>query len=277
MEMKLCRKENLDEVIAFVLNINGIRQHRCKPFTVDSTRKEIFSAYTSYLEREDYQVLLQYDNEELVTVMAVMVIEEDRYLQLVSGVYSKRDYPEACDSLVGYLEKRYSGYKYYVNLPEENREAVEYYGVNGFTLLDDAVMYEFTDFSGMRISEGVQEMDAENAEDIYAFIDRFTAEDTYWKPERLREHPEKFIILGYFDNGIKGAVMAQVYRDNSVEIMGLYGEGRSGLVTSLAWIAGLKGISRISWYIDDKSDVYLAESLDFTYYDSNLCCMKLLP
>lgn len=279
MEVVKGTLNELEEISRFAYEKNKTIEDRCRPFLVNESLESIRDSYKRYIEEDFFDVLLQYDGERLVGVTAVFWIVEDLYIQLTMGIFTVGNYIEVVNVYMDYFMDNFKGYKLYINTPKEHKRSIDFYNEKGFKLLEDAVLYHLDDLSNGSILNEVELLNPSNQNEIYCYLNQFMTEETYWNVERLKEHPEKFIILGYFQDGLKGTIHAQIYRDNSIEIVGLSALNvsiKKILINALIKVSEDRKINKIQLYTEDYDEVRLGTELGFYYYDSNICFFKTL-
>jgi len=279
MSIVRCTMNELEEASKFAYEKNQNIEYRCRPFLLNEPLESIKEAYKRHIETDFFDVLLQYDSDKLVGVTGVYWLVEDSYISITRGLFAEKDYSIVANRFLDYFKANYKGYKFYINTAKEHKKSIAFYSENGFELLEDAVLYNLHDLSNGSISDGIELLNSKNQDEIYSDLARFMTEDTYWNVERLKSCPDKFIIMGYFQDGIKGTILAQIYRDNSIEICGLEALNvniKKILLNALAKVADEKNVPKIMLYTEEDDDVKLGVELGYQYYDSNVCFLKTL-
>lgn len=272
-----CTLERLREASEFAYARNKFEAYRCRPFSLTETLEQIEESYENCINREYHEVLLQYENDKLVGVTGVYWMVEDKYLSISRGIFAEGDYFNIADGFMDYLKSKFKGYKLYINTAKEHKKSLEFYNMNKFEMLEDAVLYDLYDFSDGRMIGEIEEINNGNRDSIFNYLETVMTEDTYWNIERLSKNLSKFIVLGYFDSGIKGALYAQIYKDNSVEIFAILSETsnvKRSLLNALTYVCDKIKSNRLILYTEDKEEVEMAVEMGYQYYDSNVCFLK---
>ena len=269
----------LSDAAQFAHKRNIIKEYRCRPFLHNDSLNKIKNDYKKYILQDYHDVLLQYNNDVLVGVTGVFWMEEDNYLSISRGIFAEGNYDEVAKGFLEYLKRNFSGYKLYINTAKEHTKSIDFYNINGFELLEDAVLYNLYDFSASEFDTRIQDINETNCNEIYNYLSAIMTEDTYWNIERLSKNIDKFIVLGYFDEEIKGAIYAQIYSDNTVEIFSIRADDFSLveiMMNALAKKCQTINAEKLMLYTEDDKEVQVAIKLGYCYFDSNVCFLKKL-
>jgi len=279
MKILKCTLDDLDLIAEFAYTKNKIETERCRPFLANDSIEKIKVAYTRDIIEKERDILLMYDKDKLIGFTAFFWIPEDKYLQLIRGIYALNNYDLVASNFLNYFKENFRDYKMYTNNAKEHLNYNNFFLSRDFEQLEDAQLYKLEDYSNGFFSSKINYLNQTNEDAIYLYMNKFIDEDTYWTTERLKNNLDKFIILGYFDKTIKGYIEAQIYKDNSIEICGLEAESKkikSELMSALSKISDEKGFSSIFLYSERKDEIDIAKELNYKYYDSNICFMKQL-
>jgi len=279
MKILKCTLDDLDLIAEFAYTKNKIETERCRPFLANDSIEKIKVAYTRDIIEKERDILLMYDKDKLIGFTAFFWIPEDKYLQLIRGIYALNNYDLVASNFLNYFKENFRDYKMYTNNAKEHLNYNNFFLSKDFEQLEDAQLYKLEDYSNGFFSSKIDYLNQTNEDAIYLYMNKFIDEDTYWTTERLKNNLDKFIILGYFDKTIKGYIEAQIYKDNSIEICGLEAESKkikSELMSALSKISDEKGFSSIFLYSERKDEIDIAKELNYKYYDSNICFMKQL-
>jgi len=279
MKILKCTLDDLDLIAEFAYTKNKIETERCRPFLANDSIEKIKVAYTRDIIEKERDILLMYDKDKLIGFTAFFWIPEDKYLQLIRGIYALNNYDLVASNFLNYFKENFRNYKMYTNNAKEHLNYNNFFLSKDFEQLEDAQLYKLEDYSNGFFSSKIDYLNQTNVDAIYLYMNKFIDEDTYWTTERLKNNLDKFIILGYFDKTIKGYIEAQIYKDNSIEICGLEAESKkikSELMSALSKISNEKGFSSIFLYSERKDEIDIAKELNYKYYDSNICFMKQL-
>jgi len=279
MKILKCTLDDLDLIAEFAYTKNKIETERCRPFLANDSIEKIKVAYTRDIIEKERDILLMYDKDKLIGFTAFFWIPEDKYLQLIRGIYALNNYDLVASNFLNYFKENFRDYKMYTNNAKEHLNYNNFFLSRDFEQLEDAQLYKLEDYSNGFFSSKIDYLNQTNEDAIYLYMNKFIDEDTYWTTERLKNNLDKFIILGYFDKTIKGYIEAQIYKDNSIEICGLEAESKkikSELMSALSKISDEKGFSSIFLYSERKDEIDIAKELNYKYYDSNICFMKQL-
>lgn len=279
MKILKCTLDDLDLIAEFAYTKNKIETERCRPFLANDSIEKIKVAYTRDIIEKERDILLMYDKDKLIGFTSFFWIPEDKYLQLIRGIYALNNYDLVASNFLNYFKENFRDYKMYTNNAKEHLNYNNFFLSRDFEQLEDAQLYKLEDYSNGFFSSKIDYLNQTNEDAIYLYMNKFIDEDTYWTTERLKNNLDKFIILGYFDKTIKGYIEAQIYKDNSIEICGLEAESKkikSELMSALSKISDEKGFSSIFLYSERKDEIDIAKELNYKYYDSNICFMKQL-
>ncbi len=279
MNIKECKIEKLNQIVDFVYTKNILKNFRCRPFLIDETSENIKQFYKRYIESESSSILLQYDKDKLIGVCPIYWIKDDKYLSITAGIFAEENYSFISKNFLDYLKQKFNSYTLFVNIAKEHNEAISFYTENNFSKLEDAELYVLEDFSNLTFNKNVHEINIKNSDEIFNYLNKLMDENTYWNTKRLSKNLDKFFILAYFDNGIKGAIYAQIYKNNSVEIFGMLSENRKIqkiLMQSLASQCKKINATKLILYSEDKNEILLAKEIGYKYLDSNICYMLKL-
>ena len=279
MNIKLCTNEQIIDAAKFAFERNAIEEYRCRPFLLNESYENIEKSYREYVDKEFQDILLQYENEELVGVTGIYWIKEDNYLSIIRGIFAEGIFSIVARNFIEYLESEYCGYKLYINTAKEHKKSIEFFTKSGFELLEDAQLYNLYDFEDCKYDESVTDLNQSNKSQIFDYLNTIITDDTYWNVERVSDNLDKFIVLGYYKDGIKGALYAQIYKDKSVEIFGMVAEdykSKKSLIKSLGYRCKEMKAKKLILYSENIEEIEVAIDLGFKYYDSNVCFVKVL-
>lgn len=274
-----CSIEELDYAARFAYERNGVDHLRCRPFEQNESFESIRASFEKYVQSNHGDVLLQVHSNSLVGVTCVEWIEKDKYLALTHGVFFAGQCSRVLDNYLEHLKLEFPNYHLYANVINEHNQLIEYYKNNGFNMLEDAVLYELSEFSGSVYSSKVERLNNENSEAIYTKLSCMMTEDTYWNIERLSSNLDKFIILGYYDEIMQGALYAQIYKNNMVEVFGIVADNETvirALLDSLAFCCESINALKLILYTDNRNEIQESINLGFSYLGSNKCFVKTM-
>jgi len=279
MIIESCSKEKVKDVAWFAYERNQIAELRSKPFSQSETFSSIQKFYNMLIDQECSDLLLLYEDNEIIGVTGISWIIDDNYLSFIGGVFTDGDHDAIVQHFLKYLENEFEGYNLYINVTKEYKGLNFYVSDQEIELLEEAEMYCLSNFDGNSLSEHVAKLDFNNKGEIYEHLNLIITEDTYWNIERLDENLDKFIVLGHYGEHLDGSMYAQIYQNKSVEIFGINSSSESVLremLISLAYICNEMNASKLILYSWDSIEISSAKSLGYTKYDSNMCFMKRL-
>jgi len=274
MRVEIATQNELEIAATFAFERNNKPDLRGRPFVLETSFDKIKRDYESYIVEENKNVLLVYDKDDLVGVSGIFCLPEDLYVSITRGVFFKGDYKNVVDCIITYIEENFRTYNLYINTAKEHVISIDYYTQHdGFEQLEDAVLYLLTDYNQSKVHPAIQYGCSDNKDAIYNLLDTQITEDTYWNIERLKANEDKFVLIGYFDQGIKGALNAQIYKSGFVEVMGTVGdiETRKAMIDALGVQCQAIEAKGIQLYTEDQDEIEVAKTLGYSYSDSNVC------
>lgn len=125
-------------------------------------------------------------------------------------------------------------------------------------------MLKLENFSSDYSNEFVKELNENNSRNLYAWIERHIDEDTYWNSKRISENLDRFIILGYFEKGIKGHIIGRG-STNYTEIIAFSGDEliKEELFKSFISKAYKRNVKLIDLYTEDDYEESLGTKYGF--------------
>jgi len=276
MEVIKANINDIDRAVDLAFSMQDKIETRCRSLLIDTSRKQIYDLFMRYIKRDEHDILLVVKDGKLEGVTPIYWIEEDRYVSYAQGPYGY-DYETVSNCLFEYVLENFKGYKFYVNTAREHTKSNKFYNNFGFEKIEEAVMLKLEDFSSDFSSDFVQGINEKNRQILYDWIEEHVDEDTYWNSVRINENLERFIILGYFDEGVKGHIIGRG-SSNYTEIIAFSGDEivKEELFKSFVSEADKKSVRSIDLYTEDDYEVLLGTKYGFELYDNNVCYIKYL-
>lgn len=276
MKVLKAKINDIDRAVDLAFSMQCKIETRCRYLSLDASREQIYEMFMSYIERNEHEVLLVEKDGKLEGLTPIYWMEEDLYVSYAQGPYGY-DYEAVANCLYDYVSENFKGYKFYVNTASEHTKSINFYENKDFQKIEEALMLKLEDFSSDYSNEFVQELDENNSRDLYDWIEKHIEEDTYWNSKRLSENLNRFIILGYFDKGLKGHIIGRG-STNYTEIIAFSGDEiiKEELFKSFISKAYKRNVKFIDLYTEDDYEVSLGTKYGFKLYDNNNCFLKYL-
>lgn len=276
MKVVKAKINDINRAVDLAFSMQGKIETRCRNLSLDASREQIYEMFMSYIERDQHEVLLVEKDGKLEGVTPIYWMEEDLYVSYAQGPYGY-DYEAVANCLYDYVAENFKGYKFYVNTASEHTESINFYENKEFQKIEEALMLKLEDFSSDYSNEFVQELDENNSRDLYDWVEKHIDEDTYWNSKRLSENLNRFIILGYFEKGLKGHIIGRG-STKYTEIIAFTGDEKikEELFKSFISKAYKRNIKFIDLYTEDDYEVSLGTKYGFKLYDNNNCFLKYL-
>lgn len=276
MKIKKAKINDLDRAIDLAFSMQANIESRCRPLLADATREQISKTFMSYIDRDEHELLLVEKDGQLIGLTPLYWMKEDLYVTFYQGPYGY-DYEAVANCLYDYVAENFKGYKFYVNTATEHTQSIKFYESKGFQKLEKAVMLKLENFSSDYSNDFVQELNDSNCNALYDWIEKHVDEDTYWNAKRISENLERFIILGYFENGIKGHIIGRCSVAYT-EIIAFSGDEaiKEELLKSFISKAYKSNVTFIDLYTEDDYEVALGTQFGFKLYDNNNCFIQCL-
>lgn len=276
MKVLKAKINDIDRAVDLAFSMQCKIETRCRYLSLDASREQIYEMFMSYIERNEHEVLLVEKDGKLEGLTPIYWMEEDLYVSYAQGPYGY-DYEAVANCLYDYVSENFKGYKFYVNTASEHTKSIKFYENKDFQKIEEALMLKLEDFSSDYSNEFVQELDENNSRDLYDWIEKHIEEDTYWNSKRLSENLNRFIILGYFEKGLKGHIIGRG-STNYTEIIAFSGDEiiKEELFKSFISKAYKRNVKFIDLYTEDDYEVSLGTKYGFKLYDNNNCFLKYL-
>lgn len=276
MNVSIATLNDLEEAVALTYVLHQNIETRCKSRPLNTSKEDIKELFLSYIERVAHDVLLMIEDNTIIGVAPIYWLEEDLYVSYVQGPYGVK-YEEIHQGFDAYIKDNFKGYKLYANTPNEHKASLVYYEKNDYEFLEKALLLHLTNFNSAYINPCIQELHEENATSFYSWIDKYTDEDTYWNASRISKKREHFIILGYFDQGIKGHIIGRGSK-NYTEIMIMSGSEsiKEELLKTFITKAHQNHVTYIDLFTDNESEIIIGQNHGFKIYDSCQTFLKQL-
>ena len=113
MKILKCTLDDLDLIAEFAYTKNKIETERCRPFLANDSIEKIKVAYTRDIIEKERDILLMYDKDKLIGFTAFFWIPEDKYLQLIRGIYALNNYDLVASNFLNYFKENFRNYKIY--------------------------------------------------------------------------------------------------------------------------------------------------------------------
>lgn len=276
MKVLKAKINDIDRAVDLAFSMQCKIETRCRYLSLDASREQIYEMFMSYIERNEHEVLLVEKDGKLEGLTPIYWMEEDLYVSYAQGPYGY-DYEAVANCLYDYVSENFKGYKFYVNTASEHTKSINFYENKDFQKIEEALMLKLEDFSSDYSNEFVQELDENNSRDLYDWIEKHIEEDAYWNSKRLSENLNRFIILGYFEKGLKGHIIGRG-STNYTEIIAFSGDEiiKEELFKSFISKAYKRNVKFIDLYTEDDYEVSLGTKYGFKLYDNNNCFLKYL-
>lgn len=276
MEVRKGTMDDINMAVDLAFSMQGDILNRCRPLLLGASKKEIHKRFKNYIEGEEKELLIVEKNGKLQGLTPIYWIEKDAYVSYEQGPYGF-DYEAVADYLFDYVKDNFKGYKFYVNTSKEHIKSNLFYEKKGFEKIEEAKMLKLENYTSDYSNEYVQELNENNSEELYSWINRNIDEDTYWNSKRISENLNRFIILGYFNQGIKGHIIGRGSADYT-EIIAFTGDEitKEELFKTFISIAHKRGVKLIDLYTEEKYEILLGNKYGFKLYDDNNCFLKYL-
>jgi len=269
-------ERDIDRAVDLAFSMQSNKETRCRHLFIDATRKEIYDLFMSYIKRDEHELLLVEKDGRLEGVTPIYWIEEDFYVSYEQGPYGY-DYESVSNCLLEYVVQNFKGYTFYINTANEHVKSINFYKSKDFEYAEKAVLLRLEDYKSEYENDCVQEVNSKNSKVIYEWIENHINEDTYWNSKRINENLDQFMILGYFDNEMKGHIIGRGKKDYT-EVIAFSGDEsvKEELFKSLITTAYKNGVKEIDLYTEDDYEESLGLKYGFKFYDSNNCFIKTL-
>ncbi|MCH4890935.1 hypothetical protein EZV73_25365 [Acidaminobacter sp. JC074] len=266
--------EDLDKAVDLAYDMQRHVNTRCRPLLADVSRHDLYERFKRYIRSDEHDILLVEKGGKLEGFSPVNVIEEDFYIAYTQGPYGY-DYDAVSECLYNYLKENYPGYKLYVNTAKEHRLSIDFYENKGFRLEEEAQMLKLETCPYSYSDDHIEEINTCNRNLIFDWIEKHVDEDTYWNSNRISDNLERFIILGYFNEGIRGHIIGRGSNDYT-EVIAFSGNPKvkEELLKVFISKAYEKNVNLIDLYSEDEFEASLGIKYGFDLYDNNLCYIK---
>ncbi|QSX05919.1 hypothetical protein JYG23_00150 [Sedimentibacter sp. zth1] len=276
MKVVKAKINDIDKAVDLAFSMQSNIETRCRSLLLDASREQIYDMFSSYVERDEHEILLVEKDGKLEGLTPIYWMEEDLYVSYAQGPYGY-DYEAVANCLYDYVAENFKGYKFYVNTASEHTKSIKFYENKDFQKIEEAVMLKLENFSSDYSNEFVQELNKNNSRNLYNWIEGCIDQDTYWNSKRISENLDRFIILGYFEKGIKGHIIGRG-SVNYTEIIAFSGDEivKEKLFRSFISKANKRNVKLIDLYTEDDYEVSLGTKYGFKLYDNNNCFLKYL-
>lgn len=267
---------DIDRAVDLAFSMQGNIEMRCRSLLLDASREKIYDLFMSYIKGDGEELLLVEKDGKLEGVTPIYWVEEDSYVSYNQGPYGY-DYEAVSNCLYNYVAENFKGYKFYVNTASEHTKSIRFYENKDFQKLDEAVMLKLENFSSDYSNEFVHKLNEDNCHILYDWIEKDIDENTYWNSKRISENLNRFIILGYFKEGLKGHIIGRGSIDDT-EVIAFSGDEmiKEALLKSFISEAYKRKVKIINLYTEDYYEELLGNKYAFKLYDNNNCFLKLL-
>jgi len=269
-------KDDIDRAVDLAFSMQSKVESRCRSLALDASRQEIHKLFMDYIERDGHELLLVEKDGKLQGLSPIYWMEEDLYVSYAQGPYAY-DYESVSNCLYDYVRDHFKGYTFYVNTAREHLESIKFFEKKNFKLEEDADMLKLVNFTSDYSNTFVEEINDKNSKIVYDWIDKHIDQDTYWNSKRISEHLYRFIILAYFDNGLKGHIIGRC-SPKYTEIIAFTGDEviKEVLLKTFVTKAHERDINFIDLYTEDAYEVELGKKHGFDLYDNNKCFIQYL-
>lgn len=166
------------------------QKHSAYPTYTDGTKtKEDFlrEMYRAF-HREDTEMLLYSKEGVIEGMVSFYALHEDLYIG-ISACNIRNGMTAALQEIWDYLSKRFSGFTLYFGIPDVNREAIEFFSTNAFSLEENSFVdvMHFDKYCFQPNVKGIKRISEGNFE-IFAAIHSQHDDDMYWNNERLKSN-----------------------------------------------------------------------------------------
>jgi len=276
MRVLIAEEKDIDRAVDLAMSLQDNPETRCRPLGQKASRQELYDYYLTYVRGDSDNLLLVEDEGRLVGCTGMYWMEADKYVTYIQGPYGY-DYQGVSTCLYNYILDHFKGYSFYVNTAREHKQSIAFFESKGFNQIEDAVLMTLENYRGDYWHQAVEGINDTNKEVLFQWIDRHVDEDTYWNSDRISQRLDYFIILGYFDQGLKGHIIGRGSSDYT-EVIGFTGSDhvKEELFKTFLTEAGRKNVNSIDLYTEEADEVALGHKYKFDLTDNNQCFLKHL-
>lgn len=276
MKVVKANMNDIDRAVDLAFSMQSNKETRCRYLLLDASREQIHELFMKYIEGDSQDLLLVERDGKLEGLTPLYWMEEDQYVSYAQGPYGY-DYEAVANCLYDYVLENFEGYKFYANTASEHLKSIKFFEGKGFEKIEEAVLLKLEDFKSDYFNGYVQTLNDINSKAIYDWIEKHIDEDTYWNSKRISENLERFIILGYFKDGIKGHIIGRGSVQYT-EIIAFSGDKmiKEDLFKSFISKAYKRNVKQIDLYTEDEWEESLGNKYAFNLYDTNNCFLKYL-
>lgn len=208
----------LEPAAKYAYELNSIPQHRCKAFPTDY--EGILKQFERMIHRPNDELLVSSDGNSILGLLALLVEPEDKYLELVGGVFAEDNYQAVANEFFEYIRKKYKGYHLDAAYPEENVQAIGFMESIGAKLMDFDYEYRINrdDFNSLHKADNIIYIDEKYHDDFINLHNRMNP-NAYWTGEKLIDALDKFdIFLALEDDKVIGSIVTSKFNKKADEI-----------------------------------------------------------
>lgn len=282
--IKSATEADLENITKYVCDLNIYKQHQCRPFNQDYTPEAIYAKFLELYQNEKDDLLVMFDSEDqIIGVLGLFIEPEEGYMQSMGGVYAHNNYSEISRQFINYITPLYKGYKTHFGFPVENISGIESMLNNGFTQIENAVIFENDDITPFTEDEScIKENKDQDINEIISFYEKHQG-NVYWTIDKILMEDSRWIIRNYVvDNELVGSIYIFIYDYENAEVFGILnkGEFKKPIIKSLL-SAGINeclkmDIVNILVFADNKEIVESCYEIGMIEIDTHLTFEKVL-
>jgi len=212
-------ENRVEEAAQYASNVNQMRVDNCETFAI--FYENILSNFRKRIKNEYDEVLICTEHDEILGVLAILVEPNDKYLEVVKGLYAAENFQEIAMLFYRYMKEKYAGFHLDAVYSQEDKEAICFMQNIGASCISSDIKMRLVndDFQPLKENKVIVSI----TEKYYKSFCRLHDEnhkDVYWNGERLLSNLNKFDILIALDKGeVVGSVVSSDYGDKKKDIL----------------------------------------------------------
>lgn len=182
------------EAAQFASEISQMKKHKCKACADEYDK--LLSSFTKRVRKPDDEVLICTENNEILGALALLVEPKEKYIEVVSDVYTKKNYEEIAMQFFKYIREKYTGFQLDAVYSEENKEAICFMKSIGARChgIDIKMRLRKNEYHSSKSNKKIIPLSEKYYEDFCRLHDE-NHPDVYWNGERILSALDRYDVL----------------------------------------------------------------------------------
>lgn len=195
--------------------------------------------------------------DDQYAVLALIVDEEEKYIQANGGIATKQNFDISADFFLSMLRDQYPGYSFHFAYPSSHQEAMVYSKKHGYLLDEILLRYEVI-LNSMPVDKqsSYQTLNEDNYKLFKEYHEK-AYKDVYWTAKRIYEQLQRWTVVLLGNEDIEGIAAAISYEKMGIMYAELYafsGLDIPKLMSALIHELKEHGVQKLVYFVEHEDN-----------------------